>query len=93
MVANLGWISWIILGLVAGWVASKIVGGSGQGFFLDIALGIVGALVGGFLWDRIIGGPGITGFNFGSIIVAIIGSIIVLWVYHWLEGRGFLSRR
>jgi uncharacterized membrane protein YeaQ/YmgE (transglycosylase-associated protein family) len=80
-------ISWIILGLIAGWIASKIVGGSGQGFFLDLALGIVGALVGGFLYSEILGGPGVTGVNLGSIIVAIIGSIIVLVVYHAVTGR------
>jgi uncharacterized membrane protein YeaQ/YmgE (transglycosylase-associated protein family) len=80
-------IGWIILGLIAGWIASKIVGGQGQGFFLDIALGIVGALVGGFLYSSILGGPGITGVNIGSIIVSIIGAIIVLWVYHAVAGR------
>ena len=80
-------IGWIILGLIAGWVASKIVGGTGQGFFLDLALGIVGALVGGFLYSGIFGGVGISGVNIGSIIVAIIGSIIVLLVYHALMGR------
>jgi len=80
-------IGWIILGLIAGWVASKVVGGSGQGFFLDLALGIVGALVGGFLYSAILGGPGVTGLNIGSIIAAIIGSIIVLVVYHAVTGR------
>jgi uncharacterized membrane protein YeaQ/YmgE (transglycosylase-associated protein family) len=80
-------IGWIILGLIAGWIASKIVGGQGQGIFLDIALGIVGALVGGFLYSALLGGPGVTGLNFGSIIVAIIGAIIVLWVYHLFTGR------
>lgn len=80
-------IGWIVLGLISGWIASKIVGGSGQGFFLDLALGIVGALVGGFLYSALLGGPGITGVNIGSIIVAIIGAIIVLWVYHLFAGR------
>ena len=80
-------IGWIILGLIAGWVASKIVGGTGQGFFLNIALGIVGALVGGFLYAQILGGPGVTGVNIGSIIVSIIGAIIVLWVYNAIAGR------
>jgi uncharacterized membrane protein YeaQ/YmgE (transglycosylase-associated protein family) len=59
---------------------------NGQGFFLDLALGIVGALVGGFLYSGIFGGVGISGVNIGSIIVAIIGSIIVLLVYHALTG-------
>jgi uncharacterized membrane protein YeaQ/YmgE (transglycosylase-associated protein family) len=80
-------IGWIILGLIAGFIASKIVGGQGQGFFLNIALGIVGALVGGFLYAQVLGGPGVTGVNIGSIIVSIIGAIIVLWVYNVVAGR------
>ena len=80
-------IAWIILGLIAGWLASKMVVGTGQGLFLDIALGIVGAIVGGFLYSGIFGGVGVTGVNIGSIIVSIIGAIIVLWIYHALAGR------
>jgi len=80
-------IGWIILGLIAGFIASKIVGGQGQGFFLNIALGIIGALVGGFLYSWILGGPGVTGVNIGSIIVSIIGAIIVLWVYNMVAAR------
>ena len=77
-------IAWIILGLIAGWIASKMVVGTGQGLFLDIALGIVGAIVGGFLYSGIFGGVGVTGVNIGSIIVSVIGAIIVLWIYHAL---------
>ena len=80
-------IAWIILGLIAGFIGSKIVQGSGQGFFLNIALGIVGALVGGFLYSAILGGEGVTGVNIGSIIVSIIGAIKVLWVYNAVAGR------
>lgn len=80
-------IAWIILGLIAGWLASKMVVGTGQGLFLDIALGIVGAIVGGFLYSGIFGGVGVTGVNIGSIIVSVIGAIIVLWIYHALAGR------
>jgi uncharacterized membrane protein YeaQ/YmgE (transglycosylase-associated protein family) len=80
-------IGWIILGLIAGWIASKIVEGSGQGFFLNMALGIVGALVGGFLYSAILGGEGVTGVNIGSIIVSIIGAIIVLVAYNAVAGR------
>ena len=80
-------IGWIILGLIAGLIANKIVGGQGQGFFLNIALGIVGALVGGFLYAQVLGGPGVTGVNIGSIIVSILGSIVVLWVYNAVAGR------
>jgi uncharacterized membrane protein YeaQ/YmgE (transglycosylase-associated protein family) len=80
-------IGWIILGLIAGFIASKIVEGSGQGLFLNIALGIVGAIVGGFLYSLVLGGPGVTGVNIGSIIVSIIGAIIVLWVYNAVASR------
>jgi uncharacterized membrane protein YeaQ/YmgE (transglycosylase-associated protein family) len=80
-------IGWIVLGLIAGFIASKIVEGSGQGFFLNMALGIVGAIVGGFLYSLVLGGEGVTGVNIGSIIVSIIGAIIVLWVYNAVAGR------
>jgi uncharacterized membrane protein YeaQ/YmgE (transglycosylase-associated protein family) len=74
-------IGWIILGLIAGFIASKIVNKQGQGFFLDIVLGIVGALVGGWLFE-LIGHAGVTGFNLYSMFVAIVGAIVVLVVYH-----------
>ena len=83
----MGIISRLILGLIAGFIGSKIVNKSGQGFWLDIALGIVGAIVGGFLFSGVFGMEGITGLNIWSLIVAIIGSIVVLWGYHALAGR------
>ena len=67
----MGIISWIILGLIAGYIGSKIVDKQGQGFWLNIALGIVGALVGGFLFD-FFGSTGVTGLNIWSMIVAIV---------------------
>lgn len=79
-------IGWILLGLIAGFIGSKIVNNSGQGLLLDIALGIVGALVGGFLFSAF-GTSGITGFNIWSLIVAVIGSVVVLWLYHTVAGR------
>ena len=79
-------VSWIVLGLIAGFIGSKIVNSEGQGLWLDIVLGIVGAVVGGFLFS-IFGATGITGFNIYSLIVAIIGSVVVLWLYHQLAGR------
>jgi len=79
-------IGWIILGLIAGFIASKIVNKTGQGFFLDIVLGIVGAIVGGFIFSAV-GASGITGFNLWSMIVAIIGAVIVLVIYHAVAGR------
>ena len=74
-------IGWIILGLIAGFIASKIVNRSGEGFFLDIVLGIVGGVVGGWLFETF-GASGVTGFNLYSMLVAIIGAVVVLVVYH-----------
>ena len=79
-------IGWILLGLIAGFIASKIVNKSGEGFLLDIVLGIVGAIVGGFIFSAV-GASGITGFNLWSMIVAIIGAVIVLVIYHAVAGR------
>ncbi len=79
-------ISWIILGLIAGFIGSKIVNRSGQGMIIDIVLGIIGAIVGGTVFSML-GASGVTGLNIYSIIVAIIGSIIVLWVYHKFVAR------
>jgi uncharacterized membrane protein YeaQ/YmgE (transglycosylase-associated protein family) len=74
-------IAWLILGLIAGFIGSKIVNRSGEGVFLDIVLGIVGAMVGGLVFSAI-GGRGVTGFNLYSIFVAVVGSVIVLVIYH-----------
>ena len=82
----MGIISWIILGLIAGFVGSKIVDKQGQGFWLDIVLGIVGALIGGFLFD-LFGASGVTGLNIYSMIVAIAGLVVVLLIYNTVAGR------
>lgn len=82
----MGIIAWIVLGLIAGWIASKIVNRTGEGFVLDIVLGVVGALVGGFIFN-ILGGVGVTGFNLWSLFVAVVGAIIVLVAYHAIVGR------
>jgi len=79
-------ISWIILGLIAGFIGSKIVNKQGEGMLLDMALGIVGAIVGGVLFS-FFGATGITGLNIWSMIVAIVGSVVVLLVYHAISGR------
>lgn len=79
-------VAWIILGLVAGFVGSKIVNRSGQGLVLDIVLGVVGAVVGGFIFN-LIGQVGVTGLNLYSLIVAVIGAIVVLVIYHAVAGR------
>ncbi len=82
----MGIISWVILGLIAGFIGSKVVNKSGEGFIVDIVLGIVGAVVGGFLFS-LVGATGVTGFNIWSLIVAVIGAIVVLWLYHAVTGR------
>ncbi len=79
-------IGWILLGLISGFIASKVVNNSGEGLLLDIVLGIVGALVGGFLF-HVIGATGVTGFNLWSMFVAVVGAIVVLGVKHALMGR------
>jgi uncharacterized membrane protein YeaQ/YmgE (transglycosylase-associated protein family) len=79
-------IGWIILGLIAGFIASKIVDNQGQGLVVDIVLGIIGAIVGGFLFNQL-GAVGVTGFNLYSMLVAIIGAIVVLLIYHAISGR------
>ena len=79
-------IGWIILGLIAGFIASKIVNKQGSGIIVDILLGVVGAIVGGFLFTQL-GAVGVTGFNLWSMIVAIIGAIVILLLYHAVLGR------
>jgi uncharacterized membrane protein YeaQ/YmgE (transglycosylase-associated protein family) len=74
-------LAWIVLGLLAGFIASKIVNKSGEGVLLDIALGIVGAVIGGFLFQTF-GMAGVTGVNIYSILVAVVGAIVFLVVYH-----------
>ncbi|HXU58384.1 MAG TPA: GlsB/YeaQ/YmgE family stress response membrane protein [Verrucomicrobiae bacterium] len=79
-------IAWIVLGLIAGFIASKIVNKQGSGIIVDIILGIVGAIVGGFIFTQFGAAP-VTGFNIYSMLVAIIGAIVVLWLYHIIFGR------
>ena len=79
-------IAWIVLGLIAGFIGSKLVNKSGEGVFLDIILGIVGAVVGGFIFNAF-GASGVSGVNIYSLIVAVIGSVLVLVIYHAIVGR------
>jgi len=74
-------LAWIILGLVAGFIASKIVNKAGEGIILDIILGVVGAVVGGFVF-RFFGASGVSGLNLYSLIVAVIGAVVFLVIYH-----------
>ncbi len=84
----MGILSWIIVGLIAGWLASLVVRGGGYGILGDIILGIVGALVGGFIASALfnIGNP-VSGINVTTIIVAFIGAVIVIWLVRALGGR------
>ena len=79
-------IAWIVLGLVAGFISSKIVNRSGEGVIVDILLGVVGAFVGGFLFN-LFGATGVTGLNIWSLVVATVGAIAVLVVKHAIMGR------
>ena len=74
-------VGWLVLGLIAGFIASKLVNKSGSGVVLDIVLGIVGAFVGGYLFN-FFGHAGVTGFNIYSMFVAVVGAVVVLWGYH-----------
>ena len=74
-------LAWIVLGLIAGFIGSKIVNKAGEGVLLDIVLGIIGAVVGGFLF-RTFGAHGVTGLNLYSLCVAVIGSVVLLVAYH-----------
>jgi uncharacterized membrane protein YeaQ/YmgE (transglycosylase-associated protein family) len=80
-------LAWMVLGLIAGFVASKIVNKTGEGLVMDIVLGVVGAVAGGWLFNQF-GQPGITGLNIWSFLVAVIGAVILLVLYHAVTGRG-----
>jgi uncharacterized membrane protein YeaQ/YmgE (transglycosylase-associated protein family) len=79
-------IAWIVLGLIAGFIASKIVNKRGDGMFLDIILGIIGAVVGGWLFHAF-GMAGVSGVNLYSLLVSVLGAVVVLVVYHAVTGR------
>ena len=80
-------IGWIVFGLIAGFIASKIVNKTGEGIVLDIILGVVGAMVGGFIFVQF-GAAGITGFNIYSMFVAVAGAVLVLVIFHLVRGIG-----
>ena len=81
---------WICVGLVAGWATGKILKGSGYGALMDIVIGIIGALIGGFVM-RLAGFAGSGGFLY-SVFVAVLGAMIFVWLEHFFSGhrgRGF----
>lgn len=83
----MGIIAWLVLGLIAGWIASMIVNRTGEGLVMDIILGVVGAFVGGFVFTHFFGAAGVSGFNLYSMFVAVVGAVLVLLVYHLLFRR------
>jgi uncharacterized membrane protein YeaQ/YmgE (transglycosylase-associated protein family) len=79
-------LAWIVLGIVAGFIASKLINKSGSGLVIDLVLGVVGAVVGGWLFNQF-GSAGVTGFNLYSLFVAVIGAVVVLHIYHLVFRR------
>jgi uncharacterized membrane protein YeaQ/YmgE (transglycosylase-associated protein family) len=82
----MGFIAWLILGLIAGFIGSKLVNKTGSGLFLDIILGIIGAIVGGWLFS-FFGLHGVTGLNLYSLLVAVVGAVLVIVIYHAIVRR------
>jgi len=81
---QMGWLAWIVVGAVAGWLASLAMH-SRLGLLGDIIVGIVGALIGGFLFN-LVGAPGATGFNLWSIFVSFIGAVVLLGIVRLFSG-------
>ena len=83
----MGIIAWLILGLISGFIGSKIVNKTGEGLVMDILLGVVGAFVGGFIFTHFFGQPGVTGLNLYRLLVAVLGAVVVLLLYHLVFRR------
>lgn len=83
----MGWIAWIIIGVIAGWITGKLMKGSGYGFFMDMVVGLVGALIGGFIASRL----GFGGVNqhgmFVGIIIAVIGAVLLTFILRLITGN------
>lgn len=83
----MGWLAWLIVGAIAGWLASMVMGTNRrQGLLMDIVVGIVGAVIGGVLFNAI-GGAGVTGFSIWSIFVAFTGAVVLLALIRLFSGR------
>jgi uncharacterized membrane protein YeaQ/YmgE (transglycosylase-associated protein family) len=82
----MSFISWIVLGLVAGFIGSKLVNKTGEGLIRDVLLGVVGAIIGGYLFN-LFGASGVTGLNLYSVLVAVVGAVVFLVVYHTIFRR------
>lgn len=81
----MSFIAWIVLGLIAGFIGSKIINKRGDGLIRDILLGVIGAVVGGWLF-HFFGMAGVTGLNIYSLIVAVVGAVVVLLIFHAIRG-------
>jgi uncharacterized membrane protein YeaQ/YmgE (transglycosylase-associated protein family) len=80
-------LAWIVVGIIAGWLARMVIPGEGPaGLLGDLVIGVVGAVVGGWIFGYF-GHPGATGVNIGSIVVAFVGAVIVLWLMRLFTGR------
>jgi uncharacterized membrane protein YeaQ/YmgE (transglycosylase-associated protein family) len=79
-------LAWLVVGLISGFLASKVINKTGEGLVIDLVLGIVGAIVGGFIFN-FFGAAGATGINLYSILVAFIGAVVVLLIYHMVIRR------
>jgi uncharacterized membrane protein YeaQ/YmgE (transglycosylase-associated protein family) len=82
----MGWIAWIILGLISGFIASKLVNKTGSGILMDVVIGIVGAIVGGFIGQKL-GVGGIDGLTLWSIVLSVLGAVVVLLIYRAVAVR------
>lgn len=85
----MSFLAWIVLGLIAGFIGSKIVNKTGEGVLLDIVIGVVGAVVGGWLF-QVFGASGVSGVNIYSLVVAVVGSVVVLVLYHTFFRRSLV---
>lgn len=84
----MGLLAWIVVGLIAGWLAGLVMKGSGYGILGDIILGIIGALVGGFLASALFGvADPVSGINLTTLIIAFIGAVVVVAIVRLLSGR------
>ena len=82
----MSFLAWIVLGLVAGFIGSKLVNKTGEGLIRDVLLGVVGAFIGGYLFS-LFGASGVTGLNIYSLLVAVVGAVVFLIVYHTIFRR------
>jgi uncharacterized membrane protein YeaQ/YmgE (transglycosylase-associated protein family) len=85
----MNFILWLVLGALAGWIASMIMGTNRQqGLLMDVVVGIVGAFLGGFIFNTLFNSAGVTGFNLPSLLVAVVGAVVLLWLIRLVRGRG-----